>query len=175
LYIYKQLASGKYHVDVNLMASPGRLAEMLEDLRRIGGITLLQEPDIGYVNARVPIARVTELERWTLLSAWNVEVDIWHELLGTGDTSNSAHLSDIPRAGPDANTPRDNPYTAERATESALFKSLNPTYDGRGTTIGSFEGPNPFSPALQQAQTLDGSPIATSRRATPLTPRSPSA
>ena len=55
---------------------------------------------------------------------------------------------------PGAGTPDDNPYMPTRDIGSIAFKSANPTWDGRGTTIGVIDsGVDLDHPALQKTTT----------------------
>ena len=76
------------------------------------------------------------------------------EVIKLPEASMPSAESAVAATGPGASTPNNNPYMPTNETGAVAFKSANPTWDGRGVTIGILDsGVDVAHPALQQTTT----------------------
>ncbi|MFD4973355.1 S8 family serine peptidase [Streptomyces sp. NPDC058424] len=148
-------------VTLMLAVKDGRTEEAKKALTELGAQVTRTDPEIGYIKANVPFADVDKVV--ALNDVLRVDVDELLKLEDTrvdsGKTDVAAQAADMKEAGnfpaaPSRATPDDNPYMPTNETGSVDFKKKNPTYDGRGVTIGIMDtGVDPTHPALATTTT----------------------
>lgn len=162
-FIALRLVRGEDDVDILIAAKEGQAVEVCRKLGAISGEVLMQDTEIGFIRARIPIARVLEVMAWQEITV--AQIDTGDESarlfavdgrVGTDDTESTSNKPGIP---PSAYTARDNPYTAESTTQSLQFKTAHPTYDGRGVVVGGIEPLDIRTPSLRRALSLQGALI----------------
>jgi subtilisin family serine protease len=124
-------AEGQTMVTVLIAAERGQNNAAASAIASLGGTIRYRENGIDYIRALVPIDQVEAASK--LSSVHSLDLD---ELIPLPDPSPDATLPVIPQPAPDANTPRVNPYMPTQDIGAAQFVDANPTWDGRGTTIG---------------------------------------
>lgn len=145
-------ADGERNVTLLIAARRGANREVLGELEAIEGLTVgRRNDDISYLRVSVPIGRAEQAARVAGIEA--VDVD---EVIPLGDPSPGGAANPTPQTPPSASTPRDNPYMPIGETGAAAFLDANPTFDGRGTTIGIVDtGVDLDHPALRTTTTGD--------------------
>jgi subtilisin family serine protease len=90
-----------------------------------------REDDISYISAIVPTDKVEAVAALSGVQALDL-----NEIIPLEDPRPDGALGVIPQPPPDAGTSRVNPYMPTQDIGAAQFVDLNPTWDGRGVTIG---------------------------------------
>lgn len=160
-FVIGQIANGKRLVRAVLVTQPGRSEEVAAKLTALDSQIVMREAEIDFLYVVMPIASIASVMGWSELTGF--------QLWTSGSNASTLRNLDASAAEPvrlaasapsgrppTARTPRDNPYTAGRATQALPFKTKHPTYDGRGVVIGSVEPVNPLAPVLQNAWSLQG-------------------
>ena len=144
-------AKGEKRVTIMVATTKGSTASVAAAVRAVGGVTATVSARYGYLSASVPTDRVDAVAKSASVLAVDLNESIplpRPEALGTGEAAAAAVV------GPGASTPDDNPYMPTRDTGSVAFKTANPTWDGRGVTIGVLDsGVDLDHPALQKTST----------------------
>ncbi len=144
-------------IPVLIAADPPRTGVAVQAIQRLGGQIVSRQDDIGYLYVRVKVERVGELEKIDAIDAMQIAAQFgrgWTELQ-VQDGATSTKKS----PGPTPFLPIDNPFTAEYATQASQFKAANPTFDGRGVTVGIPEAADPSLPSMKGALDLKGLPV----------------
>jgi subtilisin family serine protease len=147
----KAESSGAKRVTIMVATDKGGSAAAVKNIRAAGGTPLTVSDKLGYVSASVPTGKVDGLTKAGSILAIDLDESIPlpkpEEVKASGGQAAAA-------TGPNASTPDDNPYMPTRDIGSIAFKTANPTWDGRGTTIGILDsGVDLDSPALQKTST----------------------
>lgn len=122
---------GKTEVTLLVAANRGQNNAAARDIARLGGAVQYQENEIDYIRALVPIEQVEAVSN--LSSVYSLDLD---QLIPLPDPQPEGGLPVIPQPAPGAGTPRANPYMPIEDIGAASFMAANPTWDGRGVTIG---------------------------------------
>ncbi|MEU1893193.1 S8 family serine peptidase [Streptomyces pristinaespiralis] len=132
----------------------GRTAEAERALADLGIRTTRTESAVGYIKANVPFGMVDRVAAIEDVVAVDVdELLKIDEVRPEGADTVAAAGGQGPQA-PSAKTPDSNAYMPTRETGSVEFKEDNPSYDGRGVTIGIMDtGVDPTHPALARTTT----------------------
>ncbi|NHC46888.1 S8 family serine peptidase [Motilibacter sp. K478] len=109
----------------------GKAAEVADSITQAGGYVRLVSPRLDYVSARVRTASVEKTA--ALRTVREVDVD---QTFALTEPAATAQGPAVAASAPGPSTPDDNPYMPTRETGSIAFKQDNPTWDGRGITIG---------------------------------------
>ncbi len=123
--------AGKSRVILLIAVKSGASNQAVSDISRLGGQIQFRDDAIGYLRASVPVSQVTAVA--ALSSVQSVDVD---ELVPLPDPRPEGAVATVPQPPPTAATPRINPYLPTGETGAAQFVQANPTWDGRGVTIG---------------------------------------
>src|SRR5262249_50638454 len=139
-YVARQIAAGRDHVFLSLVAKPGKLSQLRSKLEH-GSSDVFSVQEAGdYLRAKSPISDLQRVLSLPEVAAAQIELSIASSLLdgphaqddplpqlfsvgsvdGQADVSKSTQNK--PGTPPTAYTPRDNPYTAESETQSLQFK-----------------------------------------------------
>jgi subtilisin family serine protease len=158
------VATGKRAVTVMVAAEKGQDAQARRDLEGLGGTVRYSAPKLGYFSATVPTGSVDKAS--TLPSILGIDLD---EVVALPPERPEAAAKGNLRA-PDATTPESNPFMPTNETGSNAFRNANPTYDGRGVTIGILDsGIDLRHPALQTTTTNERKIVDTFTATDPVT------
>lgn len=138
-------------VVVMIFTGKGKTAGAVKAITANGGVVATVNDRVGYISASVPTGKVDAVAK----NAAIVAVDL-NERIALPKPEAEKASGDVAAAvaAPGAGTPDDNPYMPTRDTGSIAFKTANPTFDGRGTTIGVIDsGVDLDHPALQKTST----------------------
>lgn len=140
-------AEGRPTVVILVATRPQRADSVAAALQSLGATILSKDHALGYVSAQIATSRVFEASRLPDVEVLDLDEVIPLELP-------DAEGGDLQVSPPGAATPGENPYMPTRDIGSPQFISANPTFDGRGTTIGIVDtGIDLFTPELQTTTT----------------------
>ncbi|MFW5472897.1 S8 family serine peptidase [Knoellia sp. CPCC 206450] len=138
-------------VVVMISTEKGETAAAVEAIEASGGQVATVNDRVGYISASVPTGKVDAVAK----NAAIVAVDLNERIAlprPEAESASGAEAASVPAPG--ASTPDDNPFMPTRDIGSIAFKKANPTFDGRGTTIGIIDsGVDLGHPALQKTST----------------------
>ena len=141
--------AGKSTVTLLVAAKGGAHRDAVRQLEGLGGVVRKQDAALGYVRVDIAIGKAKQAASLSAVEA--VDLD---EVISLGDPAPEGQQAPTPQTPPGATTPRDNPYMPVGETGAAAFTAANPTYDGRGTTIGIIDsGVDLAHPALAKTTT----------------------
>jgi hypothetical protein len=149
-------ARGQQQIGLMIAAKPGANALVASGINALGGTIRYQDDSVDYLRALVPIDKADQAAGLDGVQAANVD-----RLIPIGDPSTEgAGVDGGPPSPPDKNTPALNPYLPTRDIGAPQFVANNPTFDGRGVVVGMLDtGVDLFTPELQSAKALDGTPV----------------
>lgn len=127
----KAKQGGKRTVNVLIATEPGQSARSADELSRAGAKIEYRADELGYVRAEVPVDDVKRVAALSSVDALDVDEEV-----PLPDPRPEGAVDPAPQPQPGADTPRDNPYMPTGDTGAAQFTEKNPTWDGRGTTVG---------------------------------------
>src|SRR5215218_1902834 len=125
-----QLA-GKETVILIIASKSGANRDVVKGIEAQGGSILNRDDSLDYVLARVATAKVQSIA--ALAGIQSLDLD---ELIPFEDPRPEGSVNPTPQTSPSAATPRVNGYMPTGDTGAAQFALANPTFDGRGVTIG---------------------------------------
>ncbi len=144
-------ADGKSTVIVIIAAKSGASRDVVRGIEAQGGAILNRDDSLGYVLARVATDKVQAVA--ALDSIEGIDLD---EIIPLDDPRPEGAVVPTPQVAPSAATPRVNPYMPTGDTGAAQFALANPTWDGRGVTIGIVDsGVSLDHPSLTTTSTGD--------------------
>jgi subtilisin family serine protease len=127
------IANGSTTVTMLIAATPGQNQSVANGVAALGGTVGSRDDDVSYIRATVPIHQVEAVFGLSAVQAADL-----NEVIPLEDPrpEPDATLPIIPQPVPGAGTPNDNPYMPTRDVGAPAFVAANPTWDGRGVTIG---------------------------------------
>jgi hypothetical protein len=149
-------ARGESTVTLLIAASGGRNSSVASAVAGLGGSIGYREDSLDYIRVKIAIDAAEKVAALAGVEA--VDVD---EIIPIDDPRPEGVLPIIPQPAPDANTPNNNPYMPTRDTKAAQFVAANPTWDGRGITIGivdtgvSFDHPSLVTTSTGERKIVD--------------------
>jgi hypothetical protein len=149
-------ARGESTITLLIASSGGRNSAVASAIAGLGGSIGYREDSLDYIRVKIAIDAAEKVA--TLAGVEAVDVD---EIIPIDDPRPEGVLPIIPQPAPDANTPNNNPYMPTRDTKAAQFVAANPTWDGRGITIGivdtgvSFDHPSLVTTSTGERKIVD--------------------
>ena len=125
------VAAGKAQVTVLIAARNGASKQAASAVGAVGGTIAYRDDALGYLRAVVSTAKVRELAASPSIEALDLD-----ETLQVPDPRPDGVAALIPQPAPGAATPNNNAYMPIRDIGASQFMASNPTWDGRGVTIG---------------------------------------
>jgi subtilisin family serine protease len=116
-----------------IASAPGANNQVAAGIQSLGGVVQKGEDNISYIRAEIPTDSVEAAAQLSGVQALDLD-----ELIPLPDPLPDPEgvLGIIPQPVPGAGTPRVNPYMPTQDIGAAQFVDANPTWDGRGVTIG---------------------------------------
>jgi subtilisin family serine protease len=127
------IVNGKSTVTLLIASVPGSNSKVASGIQKLGGTIRYREDDISYISAIVPVDKVEAVARLSGVQSLDL-----NEVIPIEDPRPDPEgvLGIIAQPAPDAGTPRVNPYMPTQDIGAAQFVDANPSWDGRGVTIG---------------------------------------
>lgn len=146
-------AAGRKRVTVMALTPSGGTAKVAAGLRGLGATIGYRHDKVGYLRASLPTSAVTKAAALA-----GVQVMDLDETLAMPDPQIDAGKQVSSGSGswtgPSSTTEAVNPYLPTHETGAVAFKASNPTWDGRGVTIGVLDsGVDLDTPALTMTST----------------------
>jgi len=147
----KAVTAKTSRVVVMISTEKGETAAAVKAIEASGGTVATVNDRVGYISASVPTGKVDAVAK----NAAIVAVDLNERIeLPRPEAESASGAEAAGVAAPGASTPDDNPFMPTRDIGSIAFKKANPTFDGRGITIGIIDsGVDLDHPALQETST----------------------
>ena len=142
-------AQNQATVTILIAAKPGQNKKVAADIAKLGGKVQYREDSVGYIRASLPTDKVKDAAQLNSVEALDL-----NEYVPLPDPRPEGVVGVIPQSAPGAGTPNDNPYMPIRDIGASQFMAANPTWDGRGVTIGIIDsGVTLDHPSLQTTST----------------------
>ncbi|HEU5099946.1 MAG TPA: S8 family serine peptidase [Roseiflexaceae bacterium] len=142
-------AQGKATVTVLIASKRLKNNAVASAVVAAGGSVRVQDNDVDYIRAIVPINNVESLAMNANIQTLDID-----EVIPLDDPRPDGIQPVAPQPAPGAGTPNNNPYMPIGDTGAAQFMAANPTWDGRGVTVGILDtGVDLHNPALQTTST----------------------
>src|SRR5215207_2445772 len=131
------IANGKSTVTLLIASAPGSNSRVASGIQRLGGIVRYREDDINYISAIVPTSKVEAVAGLSGVQSLDLNeiIPLEDPRPDNGEGAEGV-VAVLPQPAPGAGTPRVNPYMPTQDIGAAQFVDANPTWDGRGVTIG---------------------------------------
>ena len=143
------IVNGESTVTLLIASAPGSNNRVASDIQRLGGNVRYREDEINYISAIVPVDKVDDVAALSGVLALDL-----NEIIPLEDPRPEGVVGLIAQQVPNAGTPRVNPYMPTTDIGAAEFVDANPTWDGRGVTIGIVDsGITLDHPSLQTTST----------------------
>jgi subtilisin family serine protease len=127
----KAKQSGDKTVTLLIAAVPGQAKTVVDGLQGLGATVGYRDDRLGYIRADVPTEKVEQAFQLAGVAAADID-----QTIPLPDPRPEGVSPIVPYPAPGAGTPRQNPYMPTQDTKAAQFVDANPTWDGRGVTIG---------------------------------------
>lgn len=151
------LGEGRSSVVIIVATKTGRGDNVARVLRSLGAEILSKDNALGYITALIPTLAVKQASAAADVDL--VDIDETFALEPPVLDGDVLDPETSPPSPPGPTTPALNAYMPTRDTGAPQFVAANPTYDGRGVVIGILDtGIDLFTPELQNAKELDGTP-----------------
>ena len=124
-------AKGNSTIVVMIAARAGAANAVASGIESLGGRVGYKDSQLDYIRARIPIDKVDAASRLDGVLALDVD-----ELVPLPDPRPEGTQAVTPQTPPSAATPNNNPYMPIGDTGASQFMAANPSWDGRGVTIG---------------------------------------
>ena len=127
------IANGKSTVTLLIASTQGSNSKVANGIQKLGGTVRYREDDISYISANVPTNKVAAVA--ALSGVQSIDLN---EIIPLEDPRPAPEGAQgvTPQPAPGAGTPNNNPYMPIGDTGASQFMAANPTWDGRGVTIG---------------------------------------
>ncbi len=149
-------AQGKATVTVLIAAKRLKNSSVATAVVAAGGSVRVQDNDVDYIRAIVPVSNVESLAANANIQALDLD-----EIIPLDDPRPDGAVVPTPQAPPSASTPSNNPYMPIGDTGAAQFMAAHPTWDGRNVTVGildsgiSLDHPSLLTTSTGERKVLD--------------------
>ena len=150
------IVNGDPTVTLLIASVPGSNNKLANDIQKLGGTVRYREDSISYISAIVPVNKVSAVAALSSVEALDL-----NEIIPLEDPRPDSALPVIPQPAPGAGTPNNNPYMPIGDTGASQFMAANPTWDGRGVTIGfldtgmSLDNPSLLTTSIGERKIID--------------------
>lgn len=127
------IVNGKATVTLLIASIQGSNSKVASGIQKLGGTVRYREDDISYISAIVPTNKVQAVAVLSGVQSLDLNEIIPLEDPRPGPEGVQAVA---PQPAPSASTPNNNPYMPIGDTGASQFVAANPTWDGRGVTVG---------------------------------------
>ncbi len=124
-------ANGESSVTLLVASKRGSNRAVADALTRLGATVQKRDDDVSYLRVLIPARNVKRAAEVNGIEALDLD-----EVIPLEDPRPEGAQPPTPQTPPGATTPNVNPYMPIGETKAAQFTAANPTWDGRGTTIG---------------------------------------
>lgn len=125
------IANGQSTVTLLIAAQRGANKRVVQGIESLGGTVRYRDDDVDYIRAKVPIDKVDDAAILSGVQALDLD-----EIIPIEDPRPDGTVPPTPQTPPSASTPNNNPYLPIGDTGASQFMAANPTWDGRGVTVG---------------------------------------
>ncbi|MDQ2692930.1 MAG: serine protease, partial [Chloroflexota bacterium] len=127
------IVNGQPTVTLLIASARGANNRVASGIQGLGGSIRYREDDISYISAIVPTDKVEAVANLSGVQSLDLK-----EIIPLEDPRPDPEgvAAIIPQPAPGAGTPNNNPYMPIRDIGASDFLAANPTWDGRGVTIG---------------------------------------
>jgi hypothetical protein len=125
------IANGQSTITLLIAAQRGSNRRVAQGIEGLGGTVRFREDEVDYIRAIIPIDRVDDAAALNGVQA--IDVD---EIIPIEDPRPDGVVNPTPQTPPSGSTPNNNPYMPIGDTGASQFMAANPTWDGRGVTVG---------------------------------------
>src|SRR5215207_10052806 len=149
------IVNGESTVTLLIASAPGSNSKVANGLQKLGAVVRYREDDINYISAVIPVDKVDDAAALSGVLALDLDevIPLEDPRPDAGEGAEGT-LAVITQPVPSASTPNDNPYMPIRDIGASQFLAANPTWDGRGVTIGIVDlGVTLDHPSLQTTST----------------------
>src|SRR5215217_6734566 len=122
---------GQTTVTLLIAAQRGSNRSVANGVAGLGGTVRYRDDDLDYLRATVPIDKVDAVAALAGIQTVNLD-----EVIPLDDPRPDGTVPPTPQTPPSAATPNNNPYMPIGDTGASQFMAANPTWDGRGVTVG---------------------------------------
>ena len=149
-------AEGKSNVTLLIASKAGANGSVASGIQSLGGTIRYRDDSLDYIRALVPTSKVEAVAELSGVQA--VELD---QVIPLEDPRPEGAEPPTPQPPPGSSTPNNNPYMPIGDTGASQFRAANPTYDGRGVTVGildtgvSLDHPSLLTTSTGQAKVVD--------------------
>src|SRR5574342_59792 len=150
------IVNGDKTVTLLIASTPGSNKTVANGIKGLGGTVRYQEDSVSYISAIVPIDKVEAAAALSGVDALDL-----NEVIPLEDPRPDGVVGVIPQPAPGAGTPNNNPYMPIGDTGASQFMAANPTWDGRGVTIGfldtgmSLDNPSLLTTSTSERKIID--------------------
>jgi subtilisin family serine protease len=145
---------GARRVTAMIAAERGKTRDVAASVTAQGGTVVNRNDKVGYLRVSLPTARVEKVAGAAKVLAVDLDESIPLPDPSLEAGAGRATARSAAAAAPTKDTPVNNPYLPINETGSVKFRTANPAWDGRGTTIGILDsGVDLDHPALQKTTT----------------------
>ena len=149
------IANGQQSVMLLIASKPGANRAVANSLASFGATIRYRDDNVSYISAIAPTSKVEAIAQLDSIEAVNI-----NELIPLPDPRPEQDDLEAVPTPPGSTTPPENSQMPTRDIGAPQFVAANPTYDGRGVKVGIIDtGIDLFTPELQTAKLLDGTPV----------------